>query len=142
LAAVDILYAEDSALDGEMTLRVLKKQNLSNSIVWVKDGQQALDYLFREGLYAARTSGNPCLILLDLKMPKVDGLEVLRRVKSSPALKSIPVVILTSSAEQIDLITSYELGVNSYIVKPVEFEKFIESVKSLGIYWILVNRTQ
>ena len=141
LAEVDILYAEDSAADAELTLRAFKKQHLSNSVVWVKDGQQALDYLFREGAYVNRPNGHPCLVLLDLKMPKVDGLEVLRRVKTSPALKLIPVVMLTSSAEEIDIVRSYELGVNSYIVKPVEFDKFFESVMSLGMYWTLQNQT-
>ena len=141
LREVDILYAEDNPADAELTLRAFKKQRLSNAVVWVKDGQEALDYLFREGPYAGRVNGHPHLVLLDLKMPKVDGLEVLRRVKSSPKLKFIPVVMLTSSAEEVDIVRSYELGVNSYIVKPVEFDNFFETVMGLGMYWTLQNRT-
>lgn len=141
LAEVEIRYAEDNAADAELTLRAFKKQHLSNNVIWVKDGAEALSYLFRDGPYEARPNIDPRLILLDLKMPKVDGLEVLQRVKSSPDLKVVPVVMLTSSAEEIDIVRSYELGVNSYIVKPVDFEKFFESVTGLGMYWMLQNRT-
>jgi two-component system, response regulator len=141
LRAVDILYAEDNPADAELTLRAFKKQRLANNVVWVQDGEEALNYLFLEGPHAGRSNGHPQLVLLDLKMPKVDGLEVLRRVKSSPKLKLIPVVMLTSSAEESDIVRSYELGVNSYIVKPVEFEKFLETVIGLGMYWTLQNRT-
>jgi two-component system, response regulator len=141
LAEVEILYAEDNPADAELTLRAFEKQRLSNNVIWVKDGEQALNYLFREALYASRPHGHPNLVLLDLKMPKVDGLQVLERIKSSPALRLIPVVMLTSSAEEIDIVRSYELGVNSYIVKPVAFENFFDSVMDLGMYWTLQNRT-
>ena len=141
LTDVDILYAEDSPADAELTLRAFKKQRLTNNVKWVKDGQEALDYLFQQGAYSARLNGNPYLVLLDLKMPKVDGLEVLKRIKSSPELKIIPVVMLTSSAEEMDLLRSYELGVNSYIIKPVDFDKFFDTAMRLGMYWSLQNRT-
>jgi len=141
LIYVDILYAEDNPADAELTLRAFKKQRLANNLKWVKDGQEALDYLFRQGPYVSRPNGHPYLILLDLKMPKVDGLEVLKRIKASPETKTIPVVILTSSAEESDVVRSYELGVNSYIVKPVNFEKFFETATSLGLYWSVGNRT-
>ena len=138
---VEILYAEDSSADAELTLRAFKKERLTNNIKWVKDGQEALDYLFRQGLYASRPNGQPYLLLLDLKMPKVDGLEVLKRVKTASELKTIPVVMLTSSAEESDVVRSYELGVNSYIVKPVDFNKFFETAAGLGMYWSVQNRT-
>lgn len=141
LTAVDILYAEDNPADAELTLRAFKKQRLANHVKWVKDGQEALDYLFRQGPYASHLNGRPYLVLLDLKMPKVDGLEVLKRIKSSPELKIIPVVMLTSSAEEMDVVRSYELGVNSYIVKPVDFDKFFDTATGLGMYWSMQNRT-
>lgn len=141
LADVDILYAEDSPADAELTLRAFKKQRLANHVKWVMDGEEALDYLFRQGPYASRPNGYPYLVLLDLKMPKVDGLEVLKRIKSSPGMKTIPVVILTSSAEESDVVRSYELGVNSYIVKPVDFDKFFDTATALGMYWSVQNRT-
>ncbi|MCW5627073.1 MAG: response regulator, partial [Burkholderiales bacterium] len=119
LEVVDILLAEDSTADGEMTLRALKRNKVANSIVWVRDGAEALDFLFRRGAFADRHEARPKLVLLDLKMPKVDGLEVLRQLKQDEALRSIPVVMLTSSAEERDIVESYGLGVNSYLVKPV-----------------------
>jgi CheY-like chemotaxis protein len=139
-APIDILYVEDSPADAEMTLRAFRKQRLANKLIWVKDGEEALHYLFREGAFANRPAGNPNLVLLDLKMPKVNGLEVLQRIKGSPDLKSIPVVMLTSSAEDTDIAKAYELGVNSYIVKPVGFDNFSEIVLGLGMYWMVSNR--
>jgi CheY-like chemotaxis protein len=134
-----IVVAEDNANDAELTLGALQKNRLSNELVLVRDGAQALDYLYCRGAYAKRSDGNPALLLLDLKMPKVDGLEVLRQVKSDPALKHIPVVILTSSREEQDLVRSYDLGVNAYVVKPVEFSEFVDAVKLLGGFWAVVN---
>ena len=136
---VEILLAEDSEADAEMTIRALRRNNLANHLVWVKDGAEALDFIFRRGAYASRPAGTPKLVLLDLKMPKVDGLEVLQTVKKDPTLKSIPVVMLTSSREEQDLVQTYDLGVNAYVVKPVVFSDFIEAVKSLGQFWAVVN---
>ena len=133
-----ILLAEDSANDIELTLAALGP-HLANEIVVVSDGAEALDYLYGRAGYADRATGNPALLLLDLKMPKVDGLEVLRAVKSDPALKTIPVVMLTSSREEQDLIASYELGVNSYVVKPVDFGEFMDAVRQIGAFWAVVN---
>ena len=137
---IEILLAEDSDADAEMTIRALRRNNLANHLVWVKDGAEALDFIFRRGAYAARPEGAPKLVLLDLKMPKVDGIEVLRQVKSNEATRTIPVVMLTSSAEERDILTSYSLGVNSYIVKPVDFGSFVDEVTKAGCYWVLVNR--
>jgi CheY-like chemotaxis protein len=137
---VEILLAEDSEADAEMTIRALRRNNLANRLVWVKDGAEALDFIFRRGAYASRPAGAPKLVLLDLKMPKVDGIEVLRQVKSNEETKTIPVVMLTSSAEERDIVTSYSLGVNSYVVKPVDFAKFVDEVAKAGCYWVLVNR--
>ena len=137
---VEILLAEDSEADAEMTIRALAGKHLTNRLVRVKDGAEALDFIFRRGAYAKRTTGLPKLLLLDLKMPKVDGIEVLREVKSNDETRSIPVVMLTSSAEEKDIVASYSLGVNSYIVKPVDFVKFVEEVAKAGCYWVLVNR--
>jgi two-component system response regulator len=134
-----ILIAEDNANDVELTLTALKENRLANAVVVAGDGAEALDYLYRRNAYATRTSPNPVLMLLDLKMPKVDGLEVLRAVKSDPALRTIPVVMLTSSREEGDLIESYNLGVNAYVVKPVDFVEFINAVKLLGGFWAIVN---
>ncbi|MEO8038539.1 MAG: response regulator [Betaproteobacteria bacterium] len=139
LEAVEILLAEDSDADAEMTLRALRKNKVTNSVVRVKDGAEALQYLYREGAFAGRADVLPKLVLLDLKMPKVDGIEVLRRIKDDPALRAIPVVMLTSSAEERDVVDSYALGVNSYLVKPVEFERFVDEVARAGCYWTLMN---
>jgi two-component system, response regulator len=137
---VEILLVEDNAEDAEMTLRALRKRNLANHVRWVKDGEEALEYLFCSGQYADRNPAHPPkLVLLDIKMPKVDGIEVLRRVKGSE-LKAIPIVVMTSSNEERDVLESYRLGVNSYIVKPVQFEAFLETVSNIGLYWVLTNR--
>jgi len=140
LQPVHILIAEDTATDAEMTMRALKKVGLINNISWVKDGQEALDYVFCAGDYADRRRTDPTLILLDLKMPKVNGIEVLKQIKSNDATRVIPVIMLTSSAEEPDIIRCYELGVNSYIVKPVESDKFFEEVSKAGFYWAILNR--
>lgn len=138
---VEILLAEDNAEDAEMTMRALRRNNLANQLRWVKDGAEALDYLFGEGAYAGRDASRaPKLVLLDIKMPKVDGIEVLRRLKAHPATRAIPVVVMTSSNEERDVMESYRLGVNSYIVKPVQFDAFMETVAKIGLYWIVTNR--
>jgi CheY-like chemotaxis protein len=134
-----ILLAEDNPNDIELTLEALEEHRLANEVVSVRDGSEALDYLYRRGAFAARPEGAPVLVLLDLKMPKVDGMEVLRQIKADPKLKMIPVVMMTSSREEQDLIRSYQLGVNSYVVKPVKFTEFVDSIKQLGVYWVLVN---
>ena len=141
LEQVEILLAEDNPQDAEMTLRALRRNNLANQVHWVKDGEQALDYLFCTGAYAGRESCRPPkLVLLDIKMPKVDGIEVLRRLKEDEATRTIPVVVMTSSNEERDVLESYRLGVNSYIVKPVQFDAFLETVAKIGLYWVLTNR--
>lgn len=138
---VEILIVEDNPNDAEMALRALKKNNVSNKVLVVNDGEEALDYIFRKGKYVDRTKDScPRIILLDLKLPKVDGLEVLKEVKGNPDTKMIPVIVLTSSKEESDIIESYKLGVNSYIVKPVDFDKFVEAVRDLGFYWLLLNQ--
>lgn len=137
---VDILYAEDSATDAEVTLRALRKVNLGNNLLWVKDGQEALDVLLGRGAYEGQARLVPRLALLDLKMPKVDGLDVLRTIRATESLRRLPVVMLTSSAEEADLVKSYALGVNSYIVKPVDFTRLSDEVARLGYYWVLMNR--
>ena len=138
---VEILLVEDNPRDEELTLRALKKRNLANKVHVVRDGAEALDYLFATGSYEHREINcPPKVILLDLKLPKVDGLEVLQRVKSDPRTKKIPVVVLTSSAEEQDMVRSYDLGVNSYIVKPVDFEQFSHAVSQIGFYWLLLNQ--
>ncbi|TMH74315.1 MAG: response regulator [Betaproteobacteria bacterium] len=138
---VEILLAEDNPEDAEMTLRALRRNNLANKLHWVKDGAEALDYLFCTGAYAGRDASRPPkLVLLDIKMPKVDGIEVLRRLKANAATHSIPVVVMTSSDEERDVFESYRLGVNSYIVKPLQFDAFIETVAKIGMYWVLTNR--
>lgn len=140
-AAVEILLVEDNPNDVELTLRALKKQHLANNVQVVHDGEEALDFIFGTGQYARRDVTNrPKVILLDLKLPKVDGLEVLRRVKANDRTKIIPVVVMTSSREERDLVESYKLGVNSYLVKPVDFDKFVQSVQELGLYWLLLNK--
>ncbi len=139
--SVGILLVEDNSTDAELTLRALRKSNLANSVTWVKDGAQALEFVFRTGAYAGRPDQPPRLILLDLKLPKVDGLEVLKRIKADERTRVIPVVMVTSSAEGRDIAESYKLGVNSYVVKPVEFEQFSETMAKAGFYWMLVNKT-
>lgn len=134
-----ILLAEDNANDVELTLAALHGNHLANAVVVVHDGADALDYLYCRGRHADRAPARPALILLDLKMPKIDGLEVLRRVKADPALRTIPVVILTSSREEQDLVQSYDLGVNAYVVKPVDFHAFMDAVTKLGAFWAVVN---
>jgi len=137
---VELLLVEDNPQDLELALRALRKANLANSIHVARDGAEALDFIFCQGIHAARMMENvPKVILLDLKLPKVDGLEVLKRIKSDPRTKAIPVVMLTSSKEQNDVVASYDLGVNSYIVKPVNFESFAVAVNQLGFYWLLLN---
>jgi len=134
-----ILLAEDNPRDVEMTLAALKKNNVANEIVVVRHGGEVLDYLHRRGDFASRTAGDPLVIFLDLKMPKVDGLEVLRQVKQDDMLKAIPVVMLTSSREEVDLIKSYQLGVNAYVVKPVGFQEFVDAIRQTGMFWAVIN---
>ncbi|MDP9109411.1 MAG: response regulator [Pseudomonadota bacterium] len=137
---VDILLAEDTPTDAEMTIRSLRKRGLANHLVWVKDGAEALDFLFRRGQYASLPNSKPRLVLLDVKMPRVDGIEVLRQIRQDPQLRSIPVVMLTSSAEERDVLESYRLGANSYIVKPVDTVDFDKVISDTGLYWMLVNK--
>lgn len=138
---VEILLVEDSAADAEMTQRTLKRRGIVNNIEWVKDGVEAVEYLFSEGKYADRIHGHPKLVLLDLKMPRMNGLQVLERMKADERTKLIPVVMMTSSREEGDMVASYALGVNSYVVKPVCFEAFAEQVVQIGMYWLLANQT-
>ena len=139
--AVEILLIEDNPSDAEMTMRALKKNNIINNLVHLKDGAEALDFIFCKGQYASRNFENrPKVILLDLKMPKVDGIEVLRQIKADKDTRTIPVVVLTSSNEDPDVRACYELGVNSYIVKPVGFENFTKAISRLGLYWMLLNQ--
>lgn len=135
-----VLLVEDSPNDAELTLTALDESGLANEVVWVKDGQEALDYLYRVGAYAGRPSGHPAVVLLDLKLPKVDGLQVLAKVKSDPSLKTTPVVMLTSSGEEMDVARSYGLGVNAYVVKPVAFPDFVKALRELGLFWAVVNQ--
>ncbi len=138
---VEILLVEDNPHDVELTLRVFKKNHLTNRIHIVRDGAEALEYLFCTGAYAARNiEDRPKLVLLDLKLPKVDGLQVLQRLKGDPRTRALPVTVLTSSREERDLVESYRLGVNSYIVKPVDFDQFAETVRQIGLYWMLLNQ--
>jgi CheY-like chemotaxis protein len=134
-----ILLAEDNANDVELTLAALSEINLANEVVVVRDGAEALDYLFRRKQFADRSAGNPALLLLDLKMPKMDGLDVLQAIKADDLLKTIPVVMLTSSREEQDLVRSYKLGANAYVVKPVDFRGFTDAVRQLGAFWAVVN---
>jgi CheY-like chemotaxis protein len=134
-----ILLVEDSLADAELAMRGLADYNLANEVMHVRDGVEALDYLYRRGPFSDRPDGNPALVLLDLKMPRLDGTEVLRQMRNEPALRMIPVVITTSSREEGDLLNSYSLGVNAYVVKPVEFHEFVDAVKQVGSFWGLVN---
>ena len=134
-----ILLVEDSMQDAEMALKALADYHLANEVLHLRDGAEALDFLHRRGEFADRTNGQPAVVLLDLKMPRVGGLEVLRQIKADPDLKTIPVVIMTSSREERDLIDSYRLGVNAYVVKPVKFPEFVDAVKQVGVFWAVLN---
>lgn len=134
-----ILLIEDNPKDLELTLLALEKSNLANEVVSLRDGAEALDYLFRRGPYADRSPGNPAVVLLDLKLPKVDGIQVLEKIKADPSLQAVPVVMLTTSREEKDLVHSYQLGVNAYVVKPVAFKEFIAAIQDLGVFWAVLN---
>jgi CheY-like chemotaxis protein len=134
-----ILMVEDDPKDVELTLTALGDYNLANEVIVTRDGEQALDYLYYRGDYKTRASGNPAVMLLDLKLPKVDGLEVLKQIKSDGELRMIPVVVLTSSKEEKDMVASYKLGVNAYVVKPVDFHEFVNAIKELGVFWAVIN---
>ena len=137
---VEIVLVEDNPHDAELALRALKTNNLANNLIWLQDGVEALDFIFAQGQYSDRSIEDvPKVVLLDLKLPRINGLEVLEKVKSDLRTKSIPVVVLTSSSEERDIVTSYNLGVNSYIIKPVDFDKFVEAAKEIGLYWLLLN---
>jgi CheY-like chemotaxis protein len=139
--AVDILLAEDSDADAELTLRALRKHNIGNAVHRVRDGQEALDFLTREGAYEGSTPARQLkLVLLDLKMPRVDGVEVLRRLRAMDAFRLLPVVVMTSSNEERDVVGTYQLGANSYVVKPIDFAQFAKTVVDVGLYWIVTNR--
>jgi two-component system, response regulator len=141
LNQVEVLLVEDNVHDAEMTIRALRKVNLANNLVHLKDGEEALEFIFAQGKFSDRQQTDlPKVILLDIKMPKVDGIEVLKQLKSRESTKAIPVVIMTSSKEEQDIISSYQLGVNSYVVKPVDFEGFARAVSQLGMYWLLTNQ--
>jgi two-component system response regulator len=137
---IEILLVEDNPLDAELAMRGLKEEKLANNITWVKDGQQALDYLFRTGAHSERNNVEPRLILLDLKMPRVDGIEVLTAIKADNRTKRIPVVIMTSSQEENDVVKSYDLGANSYVVKPIDFNSLADVARQAGFYWLAINR--
>ena len=134
-----ILMVEDDPKDVELTLTALEEYNLANEVIVTRDGEQALDYLYCRGEYKMRSSGNPAVMLLDLKLPKVDGLEVLKQIKSDDQVRMIPVVVLTSSKEEKDMVASYKLGVNAYVVKPVDFHEFVNAIKELGVFWAVIN---
>jgi CheY-like chemotaxis protein len=134
-----ILMVEDDPKDVELTLTALEEYNLANEVIVTRDGEQALDYLYCRGEYKTRSGGNPAVMLLDLKLPKVDGLEVLKQIKSDGKLRMIPVVVLTSSKEEKDMVASYQLGVNAYVVKPVDFHEFVNAIKELGVFWAVIN---
>ena len=135
-----ILLVEDSPNDVELTLSAFSLNHIANEVVVVGDGQQALDYLYREGNYRMRAPGNPAVVLLDLKLPRIDGLQVLERVKNDPRMKALPIVMLTSSREERDVVRSYNLGVNAYVVKPVEFSEFVAALRELGLFWAVINQ--
>ena len=138
---IEIVLVEDNPNDAELALRALKVNNLANNLIWLQDGVEAIDFIFAQGQYPDRSMENaPKVILLDLKLPRVNGLEVLEKVKADIRTKSIPIVVLTSSSEERDIIMSYNLGVNSYILKPVDFDKFINAVREIGFYWLLLNK--
>ena len=134
-----ILLVEDDARDVELTLTALEEYNLANEVVVARDGEEALEYLYSRGKFKTRSSGNPAVLLLDLKLPKVDGLEVLKQVKSEETLRMIPIVVLTSSKEEKDMVASYKLGVSAYVVKPVDFHEFVNAIKELGVFWAVIN---
>jgi CheY-like chemotaxis protein len=134
-----ILLAEDNVHDVELTLSALEEHNLANEVVVVRDGAEALDYLYQRGKYAGHANGLPVVVLLDLKMPKVDGLQVLKQMRADPMLHHVPVVMITSSREEQDLLNSYQLGVNAYVVKPVDFQQFVASIKQVGFFWAIIN---
>jgi DNA-binding response OmpR family regulator len=134
-----ILLVEDDPRDAELTMTALEEYNLTNEVVVTTDGEEALDYLYYRGKFQTRTNGNPAVLLLDLKLPKVDGLEVLQQIKSDEKLKIIPVVVLTSSREERDKVASYKMGVNAYVVKPVDFHEFVNAIKELGVFWAIIN---
>lgn len=134
-----ILLAEDNLRDIQLTLAALEEHHLANEVMVVRDGAEALDYLYRRGPFSIRTSGHPLVVFLDLKMPKVDGVEVLRRIKGDPELQMIPVVMVTSSREQQDVLKSYKLGANAYVVKPIDFQQFNDAIKQLGLFWAVLN---
>jgi CheY-like chemotaxis protein len=134
-----ILLVEDNPKDLELTLLALAKSNLANEVVTVRDGEECLDYLFTRGPYSGRTKGHPAVVLLDLKLPKVDGLQVLEEIKKDAALQGVPVVMLTTSREEQDLLRSYKLGVNAYVVKPVAFKEFMQAIQDLGVFWAVIN---
>ena len=134
-----ILMVEDDPKDVELTLTALEEYNLANEVIVTRDGEKALDYLYCRGEYKTRSSGNPAVMLLDLKLPKVDGLQVLKQIKSDGELRMIPVVVLTSSKEEKDMVASYKLGVNAYVVKPVDFHEFVNAIKELGVFWAIIN---
>lgn len=136
-----ILLAEDNENDIELTLTALQEYRLSNEVTVVRDGAEALDYIYQRGEFVNREKGLPCVVLLDLKMPRIDGLEVLRQIKADPTLRRIPVVMLTSSREEKDLIESYDLGVNAFVVKPVDFEQFLQAIRAVGMFWAIVNES-
>jgi CheY-like chemotaxis protein len=134
-----ILLVEDDPKDVELTLTALEEYNLANEVIVARDGEEALEYLYSRGKFKTRSDGNPSVMLLDLKLPKVDGLEVLKQIKSEEKLRMIPVVVLTSSKEEKDMVASYQLGVNAYVVKPVDFHEFVNAIKELGVFWAVIN---
>lgn len=135
-----ILMVEDNTNDIELAFAAFEENNLANEVVVARDGEEALDYLYRRGVFRLRAAGLPAVVLLDLKLPKLDGLEVLKRLKSDPAMRALPVVMLTSSREEVDLVTSYDLGVNAYVVKPMDFAEFVTALRELGLFWGVINQ--